>query len=106
MIRIIDTLQAQSLDRQDGVWHRLALIPATATIERSEKVEEAGRLATIKINASLSESSEVLRDDLVIKVGFCHGGGEIYGSEDLPLTFEISETNILKISCAYQFPIY
>lgn len=74
MIRIIDTLQAQSLDRQDGVWHRLALIPATATIERSEKVEEAGRLATIKINASLSESSEVLRDNLVIKVGFCHGG--------------------------------
>jgi hypothetical protein len=106
MIRIIDTLQAQSLDRQDGVWHRLALIPATATIERSEKVEEAGRLATIKINASLSESSEVLRDNLVIKVGFCHGDGEIYGSEDLPLTFEISETNILKISCAYQIPVY
>lgn len=106
MIRIIDTLQAQSLDRQDGIWHKLALVPGTATIERSEKTEDAGRLATVKISATLSEASGVMRDNLILKVGFCHGNDETYGSEDLPLTFEVSETNTLKLSCSYQFPVY
>lgn len=106
MIRIIDTLQAQSLDKQDGIWHKLALVPGTATIERSEKTEDAGRLATVKISATLSEASGVMRDNLILKVGFCHGNDETYGSEDLPLTFEVSETNTLKLSCSYQFPVY
>lgn len=106
MIRIISMLQAQSLDRQDGVWHKLELVPGTATIERTEKAEDAGRLASIKINATLSNASEVMRDNLIIMVGFCHGDDEIYGSEDLPLTFEVNETNTLKLSCSYQFPIY
>ena len=106
MIRIIDTLQAQSLDKQDGIWHKLALVPGTATVERSEKTEDAGRLATVKISATLSEASGVMRDNLILKVGFCHGNDETYGSEDLPLTFEVSETNTLKLSCSYQFPVY
>lgn len=106
MIRIIDTLQAQSLDKQDGIWHKLALVPGTATIERAEKTEDAGRLATVKISATLSEASGVMRDNLILKVGFCHGDDETYGSEDLPLTFEVSETNTLKLSCSYQFPVY
>ena len=106
MIRIIDTLQAQSLDRQDGIWHKLALVPGTATIERSEKTDDSGRLATVKISATLSEASDVMRDNLILKVGFCHGDDESYGTEDLPLTFEVSETNTLKLSCSYQFPVY
>lgn len=106
MIRIIDTLQAQSLDKQDGIWHKLALVPGTATIEKSEKTEDAGRLATVKISATLSEASGVMRDNLILKVGFCHGSDETYGSEDLPLTFEANETNTLKLSCSYQFPVY
>lgn len=106
MIRIIDTLQAQSLDKQDGIWRKLALVPGTATIERSEKTEDAGRLATVKINATLSDASDVMRDNLILKVGFCHGDDETYGSEDLPLTFEVNETNTLKLSCSYQFPVY
>ncbi len=106
MIRIIDTLRAQSLDRQDGVWRRLALVPGTATIERSEKTEDAGRLATVKINATLSEASDVMRDNLMLKVGFCHGDDETYGSGDLPLTFDVTEANnTLKLSCSYQFPV-
>ena len=106
MIRIIDSLQAQSLDRQDGVWHKLALVPGTATIERSEKTEDAGRLATVKINATLSESAEIMRDNLILKVGFCHGDDETYGTEDLPLAFEVNETNTLKLSSSYQFPVF
>lgn len=105
MIRIIDSLLAQSFDRQDGEWHALPIVPATATIERTDKQEDAGRLATVKINATLSEASEVMRDNLVVKVGYCHGDDETYGSEDLPLTFEVSETNTVKISCSYQYPI-
>lgn len=106
MIRIIDTLQAMSLDKRDGVWHRLALVPGTATIERSEKTEDAGRLATVKIAATLSESSDVMRDNLTLAVGFCHGDDEVYGTEELPLTFDVSETNALKLSCSYQYPVY
>lgn len=105
MIRIIDSLLAQSLDRQDGVWHALKIVPATATIERTGKHEDAGRLATVKINATLSDTPDVLRDNLIVKVGYCHGDDETYGSEDLPLTFEVSETNTVKISCSYQYPI-
>ena len=105
MIRIIDTLQAQSLDRRDGIWHELALVKGTATIERSEKTEDAGRLATVKISATLSEASDVMRDNLTLVVGFCHGESETYGSEDLPLTFDVSEANTLKLSCSYQFPV-
>lgn len=105
MIRIIDSLLAQSLDRQDGIWHTIRIVPATATIERTEKPEDAGRLATVKINATLSEASEVMRDNLVVKVGYCHGDGETYGTEELPLTFEVSDTNTLKLSCSYQFPV-
>lgn len=105
MIRIIDSLLVQSLDRGDGAWHTLPVVPATATIERSDKEEDAGRLATVKISATLSEASEVMRDNLVVKVSYCHGDDETYGSEDLPLTFEVSETNTVKISCSYQFPV-
>ena len=106
MIRIIDSLQAQSLDCQSGVWHKLAHVHATAPIELSDKTEDAGMLATVKINATLSESSEIMRDNLILKVGFCHGDDETYGTEDLPLAFEVNETNTLKLSSSYQFPVF
>lgn len=47
-----------------------------------------------------------MRDNLMLKVGFCHGDDETYGSGDLPLTFDVTEANnTLKLSCSYQFPV-
>ena len=52
------------------------------------------------------KSSEIMRDNLILKVGFCHGDDETYGTEDLPLAFEVNETNTLKLSSSYQFPVF
>lgn len=106
MIRIIKTLEARSIDLADGIWIPLPLVPGTGTIERSDKQEDAGRLATMKLSATLSSAPDIARDALELKVTFCDGREEIYGSEDLPLRLSVTETDVVKIECSYDCPVF
>lgn len=108
MIRIVKELQAMSLDTADKIWHRLPLVPATGTIETSDKKDESGRLATMKLNATLSDSDSdsIIRDNIMLRVTFCDGSVETYGSNDLPLSLSVTKADTLRISCAYEYPLF
>lgn len=106
MIRIIKELHALSLDLSDGIWSRLPLVPATGTIETSEKKEEPGRLATMKLNATLYASDPILHDCMILRVTFCDGSVKTYGSRGLPLFLSVTESNAVRISCAYEYPVF
>jgi hypothetical protein len=105
MIRIIDSLQAQSLDGGDGQWTVLPLVPATGTIETSESSDDGGRLVTVKVAATLFSGPDIIHDNLSLKVGFCGGDTETYGTEDLPLALDVSRSDTVKVSCTYKFPL-
>lgn len=107
MIRIIKTLRAQSLDLADGRWSALPMVPATGTIEITEKTEAAGRLATARIEATLASEPDILRDNLILEVAFCEDEDSVmsFGSSDLPLRLDISRTDRLRISASYSWPV-
>ena len=106
MIRIIKTLRAQSLDLGDGKWVDLPLVPATGLLEITRKTEAAGRLATAKITATLSREDGILRDNMILQVGFCEDEDSVesFGSADLPLKLDISSADTVKISATWSWP--
>ena len=108
MIKIIKKLRAKSLDLSDGIWHDLPLVPATGKLEITTKTEAAGRLGTAKIEATLSKDHDIIKDNLMLQIVFCSEEDQIMnlGSSDLPLRFDVSETDTLKLSCTYSWPIY
>lgn len=105
MIRIIDSLRAMSLDKNDGQWVTLPLVPATGTVELSESTDNGGRLVTAAVSATLSSAPDILHDNVTLKVGFCGGEYETYGTDDLPLTLEVSRSDTVKVSCKYRYPV-
>lgn len=108
MIRIIKRLRAQSLDLADGIWYLLPMVPATGQLETTMKSEAAGRLGTAKISATLSAGHDILRDNLILEVTFCQDEDSVvtYGSADLPLRLEVSESDTIKVACTYSYPVF
>lgn len=102
MIRIVSSIEVQSLDMEGEPVYTLPMVPASGKVEVSDTAESAGLLRTVTIEAVLKETVAALTGRVIVKVTYCDGSVETFGSAALPVRFGVKIGQNIQISAKYQ----
>ena len=92
MIKIITDILITDLDNAAGVWKFVPIVPASGTYKSESSAGGSGRLAKITLDCKVTH---VIFDD---------GTKAVVGTNDLPATLDIKESDIIQISCKWSAP--
>lgn len=103
MIRNVKEIWIRPVDVDDSIseWSRLALVPGTATINVETTLEDAGKLKTYSLSATLQRQHKYLFSNLQVRILYDRGR-ETFGNRDIPVQFELKRENALIISAKYK----
>lgn len=102
MIRIIKSIYVKEAIASPYEWMELPIVPASATIKKDVSHEDAGRLATFEIKASLFYRHKSIGHNLILKIIYEDGGCLNLGTIDLPVRLEYTNEQVLTISSKYK----
>lgn len=103
MIRIIKRIIIQS-QSENSLPIELSLFPGSGTLEETSACDERGRLVTYELKAVLMRDELLLRESPKIHIYFDNGEDLILGDTEIPIIFEISKSNNIKIKFKYTIP--
>ncbi len=104
MKRIIEKIQFSPLDITPGKWYDIEFIPATATHNSKSKRTASGRLKTATLSFKVSHRFAYMTSNISILITWDNGDKEIIGTNDLPATLTINETDYISCSCEWEHP--
>lgn len=102
MIRIVEKIEVRSLDMEGEPVYTLPMVPATGRVEISDTHEPAGVLRTVTIQAVLRETVDALAGRVIVKVSYCGGGVETWGTRSLPVVFDVKISGNVQITAKYR----
>ena len=104
MIKIITDILITDLDNAPGVWKSLPIVPASGTYKSESSAGESGRLAKITLDCKVTHVIPEMKRNVSLQVTFDDGTKAIIGTNDLPATLDIKESDIIQISCKWSAP--
>lgn len=104
MIKIITDILITDLDNTAGVWKLLPIVPASGTYKSESSAGGSGRLAKITLDCKVTHVIPEMKRNVSLQVTFDDGTKAIIGTNDLPATLDIKESDIIQISCKWSAP--
>ncbi len=100
MIRTVSNIWVHPIEEDSWDWTKLDIVPASARLKTEEKNEDVGRIKIYHLTATLLRRVDEIDRNLKIRVDFDEGV-QFFGSDELPVRFEVKEENSLEISCKF-----
>lgn len=104
MIKIITDILITDLDNAAGVWKFVPIVPASGTYKSESSAGGSGRLAKITLECKVTHVIPEMRRNVSLQVSFDDGTKAVVGTNDLPATLDIKESDIIQISCKWNAP--
>ncbi len=104
MIKIITDILIKDLDNTAGVWKFRPIVPASGTYKSESSAGVSGRLAKITLDCKVTHVIPEMKRNVSLQVIFDDGTKAIIGTNDLPATLDIKESDIIQISCKWSAP--
>ena len=104
MIKIITDILITDLDNAAGVWKALPMVPASGTYKSESSAGGSGRLAKITLDCKVTHVIPEMKRNISLQVAFDDGTKAIIGTNDLPATLDIKESDIIQITCKWSAP--
>lgn len=102
MIKIIEEIRVYSLDSDAPEWKTVPIVPASATMEISGAYDDNGRKVTRDLSGVITEALPELSGRTMVQVDFCDGTSDSFGSEDLPVWWELTEGQNISFSVTHE----
>lgn len=103
MLRIVERMWVKPIDEMPNVdWIELSFVPATAVISIEHSLDGAGRLTTYELSAKVPKLLPIFDRNLMVKMRWDNNIVVSIGRIDLPVRFDVSETDSITISTKYQ----
>ncbi len=104
MLKIIERMWVRPIDEIPNTdWMELSFIPATAVLNIDDTFDNAvGKLTTYKLSAKVPKRLPIFDRNVTIKMLWDNNLTSSIGTIDLPVRFEVSETDSITITAQYQ----
>lgn len=105
MIKLIKKFEVRALGSNSDV--TLPLVPGTGALMTETSETESGRQVKKSLTARLylkkmsGQATELLKDDVTVRLTFEDGTSETIGTDDIPVILRLTEENTLLVSLEY-----
>lgn len=103
MITHIEKIAFRDINNDPRRWRLVPIVPGTATLTRTISPDDnKGNIEKIEISAVVKQYLPEMTRDLIVHIALEDHTELTIGSEDLPATFELKQTNNVTAKLEYE----